>query len=166
MASCLVLLVALSWGLSARAEWYRAGAQFQCDAATGTFEVLPYNRKSGGDDPIRPGFAVAQDGTSLQSCQIGKHSLLAKLEIIAPPAEGACMGGGAARLPSISIDGAALLAEGIAIDSVCDDVAVIRVKVEPALSGIALTTCTATYSEADGTRRELPCETKIIDVGG
>jgi ankyrin repeat protein len=165
IGSLLLALVAL-FGGAAHADWYVSGIQYKCDTAAGTFEILPYTQSSSGDDAIQEGFVVAKDGRSLHACWLGKRRLLAQLHVVPPQPRGACMGGGAAGVPSISVDGVELDKKGISIDWSCwnsDAPTVERVEVKTAPKGVSITECTSTF-DGDGTRHDQPCETRIVDV--
>jgi ankyrin repeat protein len=165
-AGCLVLFVALFFAISAKADWSASGLQFHCDADQSRFEIVPRNQTSDGDDPIFPGFAVAEDGVSQHRCKLGKHTLVAEFDIIGPQASGACMGGGLARIESLSVDGLELEDEPIYINWVCadsDDPSVLQVKVDAGPAGVALAKCTAA-DDAGSTRNALRCLTKVINV--
>jgi ankyrin repeat protein len=161
----LVLALDAFVPLQARADWTAAGAQFHCDADNGTFEILAYRTSSDGDSAIPPGFEVAADGFSDHRCALGKHGLLAQFEIIGPQARGECMGGGLARIQSLTVDDLELEEEPIDIDWICSDApAVLRVKLKAVTNGIALTKCMAVDDTADGTRNDLPCQTTVIEI--
>jgi hypothetical protein len=106
----VVFLLLISASRPALADWALEGAQYSCNAAQHSFEVLPYEQTSSGDTdwPSQPGFVQVQEGHPLVSCKFGRYTVQAAIDVY-PPGNGECEGAGEARARSLSISGVELL---------------------------------------------------------
>jgi hypothetical protein len=150
----------------AAADWTEAGAQFRCDAPTQTFEILPYPRYNGEDGPVKQGFKAFPDGMSTHACTLDRYRLVAQVNVLVPPLQGACVGPGLVKIPSLSVDGVELLEHELIFDLDCPSANlpdIVDLKIRPAATGVDFTLCHATLtSEPDP--GEVVCDTRTIDI--
>jgi hypothetical protein len=155
-------------GGSAEADWVVSGAQTRCDANTGQFRIVPFDRTDEGVSAVEPGFTVAPDGWSQIECMIGDRRLITAIEVI-PPQPTGCLGIGAVEIRSLSLDGSELHGPSISFGGGCStrpfdprEDAIVEIRIEDHQTTVLLVICSAPYNPFTRTQGTMTCESKSI----
>jgi ankyrin repeat protein len=150
----------------ASADWSVAGAQYSCAAESGAFTLLPYVISSSDENPaLEQGFAKLPADPENLTCALGERTLRAQIVVTGPRSFGACMGGGAVTVGSVTVDGVELLEGALMFNWQCtseSSITKITVRLDGAL--VELEQCTTNSELAQESPGEMKCSAKSFDV--
>jgi ankyrin repeat protein len=149
------------------ADWSEAGAQYSCNKAAKSFEILPYDvsSDSASDSVLGPGFKTIALGTTAITCNLGTYALKAVIEVYPPAAHGQCMGGGFVRARSISIRGVELLPDAPSFNWTCmgGDAPLIKIHIVTQAGSLTLERCYGAGAYGAAVQKE-HCDVKKVEI--